>query len=458
MTERSHLASNLGVAAGTLASRVTGLARLAVFAAVVGQTALADAFDIGNNSPNIVYELLLGGTLTAGLVPLFVAYRERGDRKATSAVLGAGLLVSGALTVLAVAAAPLIFRLYSLAPAGDAELLRTVGTALTRVFLIQIFFYGLNALAAGALNAAGKFIAAAWAPVAANVVAIGALVGISSDSRIGEVALAQATAGSRLFYWFALGPTVGIAVMATIVVVAAVRAGVLPAPSFDVRHPAVRELMRMSGWAVGYIAANQVALVVVKNLAEPGSGRLDAYAKAMTIFQLPHGLLAVTIATTTTPLLARAASAFDTTAFRDHFVRGARTTLALVVAPSIVLAMFAEPVVRITLGWGEFGESAVTSTARALTGLSVGLVGFSLYLFVLRGFYSHGDTRTPFLINCAENALNIVLALVLAPRFDVLGLGLAFSLAYLVSAVVALEVLHRKHGTPRLVALLTSRQ
>ena len=458
MTERSLFASNLGVASGTLSSRLTGLVRVVVFAAVIGQTALADAFDIGNNAPNIVYELLLGGTLTAGLVPLFVAYRERGDRAATSAVFGAGLLVSGVLTMLAVAATPLIFRLYSLAPAGDAELLRTVGTALTRVFLIQIFFYGLNALAAGALNAAGKFIAAAWAPVAANVVAIGALVGISSDSRIGEVALAQATAGSRLFYWFALGPTVGIAVMATIVVVAAVRAGVLPAPSFDVRHPAVRELMRMSGWAVGYIAANQVALVVVKNLAEPGSGRLDAYAKAMTIFQLPHGLLAVTIATTTTPLLARAASAFDTTAFRDHFVRGARTTLALVVAPSIVLAMFAEPVVRITLGWGEFGESAVTSTARALTGLSVGLVGFSLYLFVLRGFYSHGDTRTPFLINCAENALNIVLALVLAPRFDVLGLGLAFSLAYLVSAVVALEVLHRKHGTPRLVALLTSRQ
>jgi putative peptidoglycan lipid II flippase len=362
------------------------------------------------------------------------------------------------LTVLAVAAAPLIFRLYSLTPAGDAELLRTVGTALTRVFLVQIFFYGLNALAAGALNAAGEFIAAAWAPVVSNVVAIGALVGISNDSRVSDVTLAQATAGSRLFYWFALGPTVGIAVMAVIVMVAAVRAGVLPTPNFDVRHPAVRELMRMSGWAVGYIAANQAALVVVKNLAEPGSGRLDAYAKAMTIFQLPHGLLAVTIATTTTPLLARAASALDVAAFRDHFVRGARTTLALVAAPSVVLAVFAEPVVRITLGWGEFGESAVTSTARALTGLSVGLVGFSLYLFVLRGFYSHGDTRTPFFINCVENALNIALALALAPRFDVLGLGLAFSLAYLASAVVALEVLHRKHGTPRLNALLFARR
>jgi len=89
-----------------------------------------------------------------------------------------------------------------------------------------------------------------------------------------------------------------------------------------------------------------------------------------------------------------------------------------------------------------------------LLGLAIGLVGFSLYLFVLRGFYSHGDTRTPFLINLAENAINIVLAVALVSRYDVLGLGFAFAIAYLVSAVIAVEVLHRKHHTPRLTALL----
>ena len=76
--------------------------------------------------------------------------------------------------------------------------------------------------------------------------------------------------------------------------------------------------------------------------------------------------------------------------------------------------------------------------------MSLGLIGFSLYLFVLRGFYSRNDTRTPFFINLGENALNIVLAFVLVGRYGVLGLGLAFSLAYIISALVALFVLSRK--------------
>lgn len=457
MTERSLAANNVGVAAGTLASRVTGLTRIIVFAAVIGQTALADAFDVGNNAPNVIYELLLGGTLAAALVPLFVGLRERSDREGVAAVFGTGLVALAVVTMMAVVAAPLIFRLYSLNPAGDAGLFHDVGTSLTRVFLLQIFFYGLNALAAAALNAQGRFFAAAWAPVASNLVAIAALLAIRNNPRIESIDLAAARAGSSLFWWFTLGPTIGIGVMAVVVVAAAVRAGALPTPRFNPRHAAVRQLTRVSGWAVAYIAANQVALVVVKNLAEPGTGGLDAYAKAMTIFQLPHGLLAVTIATTATPLLARAASQTDLTAFSERFRTGARHTVFWTLPPSVVLVVFAEPVVRIALGWGAFSNDAVNDTARALTGLSIGLVGFSLYLFALRGFYSHGDTRTPFFINCGENALNVVLAVVLVGRYDLFGLGLAFALAYLVSSMVALEVLHRRYGTPRLGALISGR-
>jgi len=174
----------------------------------------------------------------------------------------------------------------------------------------------------------------------------------------------------------------------------------------------------------------------------------------MTIFQLPHGLLAVTIATTSAPILARAAASGDVSAFSARFASSARMTVALTLPCSIVLFVFAEPVVRAVLGWGAFSDDAVTLTAEALAGLSLGLGGFSLYLFALRGFYSHGDTRTPFYINLFENSLNIVLALALVDRYGVHGLGIAFAVAYLVSAVVAVSVLRRAHGTPGLVALL----
>lgn len=457
MTERSLAVNNIGVATGTLASRITGLARIIVFASVIGQTALADAFDVGNNAPNVIYELLVGGTLAATLVPLFVSLRERSDRDGIAAIFGTSMAAMAVITALAVVASPLIFRLYSLSPSGDADLFHSVGTALTRVFMLQIFFYGLNALASAALNAQGKFFAAAWTPVVANLVAIAALLAIRTDARITSIDLGGASTGSRLFWWFTLGPTAGIAAMAIVVVVVAVRSGALPMPRLAVRHDAVRRLVRVSGWAIGYITANQVTLVVVKNLAEPGTGSLDAYAKAMTLFQLPHGLLAVTIATTATPLLAQAAARRDAASFSGAFARGARQTVLWTLGPSVVLATFARPIVDVTLGWGSFGNEAVENTARALSGLSFGLVGFSLYLFVLRAFYSHGDTRTPFLINCFENLLNIVFALALVGRYGVRGLGLAFALAYLVSALVALEVLHRIHGTPRLAGLLLRR-
>ena len=455
MTRRSHFASNLGVAGGTLASRLTGLIRIVVFAAVIGQTALADAFDVGNNAPNVIYELLLGGTLTAALVPLFVAQRETNDREGTAAVVGTSLIALFVVTIAAVFAAPLVFRLYALSPSGDVQLFHSVGTALTRVFLVQIFFYGLNALATGLLNARGNFVVAAWAPVAANLVAIGALLGIRGDATIENVDLASASEGSRLFWWFSLGPTLGIAVMSFIVVATAIRLGALPTPTFAPRHPAVRRLVRVSTWAIGYIASNQIALVVVKNLAEPGSGRLDAYAKAMTIFQLPHGLLAVTIVTTTAPLLSSAVVRGDRAEFVDHFRRGARTTLALTLPSSVIMAVFAPLIVRVLLGWGAFSDDAVTATARALTGLGVGLAGFSLYLFALRGFYSHNDTRTPFFINVGQNGLNIVLSILLSNRYDVLGLGLAFALSYLVFGVVAVEMMARRHGTARLTTLFS---
>jgi putative peptidoglycan lipid II flippase len=93
---------------------------------------------------------------------------------------------------------------------------------------------------------------------------------------------------------------------------------------------------------------------------------------------------------------------------------------------------------------GKFTAANSLNTSRALAGFALGLVGFSIYLFVLRIFYAHQDARTPFVINVGENLLNVVLALVFVDRWGLLGLGLAFGLAYLIAALWALQVLHYK--------------
>jgi putative peptidoglycan lipid II flippase len=112
------------------------------------------------------------------------------------------------------------------------------------------------------------------------------------------------------------------------------------------------------------------------------------------------------------------------------------------------------PIIGAHLQHGEFSVDASITTSRALAGLSLGLVGYSIYLFALRGFYAHQDTRTPFLINLVQNILNIILAFALVRSYGVLGLGLAFAVSYVVGAVIALFVLRIKvHTFPVLEVL-----
>jgi putative peptidoglycan lipid II flippase len=163
-------------------------------------------------------------------------------------------------------------------------------------------------------------------------------------------------------------------------------------------------------------------------------------------FQLPHGLFAVSLMTTLGPELATAVSRSDWPAFRRQFSTGLRL-MGLVVLPAAVGYMvLAHPIVSALLERGALSASRADLTADVLATFALGLFGFSVYLYALRGFYTVKDTRTPFLLNAGENAVNIVLALALYPSLGVQGLGLAYAGAYTISAIVALVVLGRRVG------------
>jgi putative peptidoglycan lipid II flippase len=435
------------VAIGTAVSRLTGLLRVVVFGVIIGQTALADAFDGANNSPNSIYELLVGGLLAASLVPLFTRFAEDDDQDATDAVVSASLIVLALATVAAVLAAPLIFRVFSLhpSPAVNPVTFRRAGTMMSRVFLVQIFFYGLTAIGSALLNSRRRFFAAAWAPALSNVVTITLLV-LIPFGRLGTPKLQDIFNDPKFFWLFTMSATGGVMAMG-LVLIPAIRRAEIPfrfRPNFG--HPAVRTMVSLSTWTFGYVVTNQVALIVVKNLARPGSGNQDAYSKAYTFFLLPHGLLAISIATTFVPELVRRVRSADTAGFRQWTTSGVRWILILTVPSSVAMVVLSRPIIVTLLEHGHFSSYASANTARALAGLSVGLVGFSIYIFALRGFYAHEDTKTPFLINLFENVLNIVFAVVLVDRHGVFGLGLAFGLAYMVSSVLVLWLLHTRHG------------
>ncbi|MGB3736525.1 MAG: murein biosynthesis integral membrane protein MurJ [Ilumatobacter sp.] len=451
------LKSNLIVAVGTLLSRTTGLARVVVLTTVLGGTALSDAYILANETPNLVYELLVGGVLSATLIPLFTTFDRDEDDEARNVVVTTAASLILLLTIIAVAAAPLIFRVFSqrIDEDVDADLFRSVGTTLARIFLVQILFYGLTGLANAYLNSKRRFFAAAWSPVLPNVIIIATLLTIPQpDGR--EFALTDVLDDTRLRLTLGLGATLGIGAMAFTLLPAARRAGLRPTFVWNLRHPAVKKLLSLSFWTVGFVAANIAALIVIRNLTEPGSSGSTAYFAAFTFFILPHGLLGVSIATTFQPEMARAVAERSKQRFIESASLGIRMTALLTIPAGVGIFVLRRPLIGATLQYRNFTAEDALLTSRTLGGLALGLGAFSVYFFVLRAFYAHQDTKTAFKINLVENAINIVVGVALVGAYGVLGLGASFAIAYVIAATWALQILSYKVSGFSMRTVLTS--
>jgi len=438
------LRSSAVVGLGTGLSRLTGLLRVLALFYALQFTRLTDAYNAANTAPNTIYELLLGGVLSATLIPVFVEARERDDDDAIDAVVTMISIVLIMVTLAAIVFAPWIFRIYTSKPS-----LISVGVPLLRMFAPQVLFYGLTAVATALLNSRKRFAAPAFAPILNNLVLIAILLQVHRLAG-GVPTIEQVTHDTTLLLLLGFGTTAGIVAMTVVLWPAMRRAGIRLHARFDWRNPAIRTVAQLSGWTFGYVIANQVALVVVQRLAiDSGDGHLSAYTFAFIFFQLPHGLLAVSLMTTYMPDLAALANRHDLPGFRSKFMEGTRLLVLLVVPAAVGLALLARPLMDGLLG--VLGQTRSTSadastTADILRMFAIGLPGFSIYLFTLRGFYALKDTRTPFLVNLAENGTNIVFAVALVGGMSVTGLGLAYSIAYLVGAALALFLLSRKAG------------
>lgn len=434
---RSLLQSSAIVAIGTATSRVTGLLRTVTQAAVLGAAALSDAYNVANTAPNLLYDLLAGGVLAATIVPAFVDARHRRDREATSAivsVLGVAML---AVTAVSMLAAPFIASRFS-----DTEAERALTLSLLLCFLPQIFFYGITTILSGILNAHRRFAAAALVPVVNNVVAIAVLVAFAarmpSDPSVAQV---NADAASTLL--LGLGTTAGIVAMALLLTPAVASLGLGLRWRFDVHHPAVRRVLRLSGWTFGYVATNQVALWVIFFLADgsgPGAndGSLTHYLYAYQFFQLPYGILAASVITAFLPELAERVKAGDHAGFADRFMLAARTSLVLVLPCTVVFLVLAHPIISVLLEYRSFDADASDATAEVLAAFAIGLPGFCLYLLAMRGFYAHDNTKVPFLINVGQTLVQLGLCIWLVADHGAAGLALGFALAYVIGAGAAL--------------------
>lgn len=426
--------------AGTALSRVTGLIRVAALTYALGVTGtrLADTYNLANTTPNIVYELFLGGILTSVFVPVLIEAREKREGDA-SALISVSLLALALVSAIAAVGAPFIMRIYTfrvsdpVARAAQLEL----ATFLLRWFAPQIFFYGVSAVAEALLNVRGRFGPPKFAPALNNVIVASTLFAYAR--MFGERSLELSGSAKTLL---AAGTTAGVVVQA-IVLLPYLR-GERIRPRFDVRDPAVARVLRLAAYVLGYVAVNQIGLWVVLALANGVRGGVTAWQVAFIFFQLPHGLFAVSLQSALFPALSRAAAAGDWTTFRSRFAAGFRGVVYLLLPAAIGYAILAHPIARLVLARGVADTRDASAVASVLQVFALGLVSYALFHLLTRCFYALPDTKTPTMINAVAVATNVALGIPLFFRYGVRGLALGHALAYTTGLVLLAATLTRR--------------
>jgi len=439
------------MAGGTLLSRLTGLLRLLVAAYALGGNRLSDAFNLANNTPNIIHDLVLGGVLSATFVPQFVhrlATRPREEAlESISAVVSLSSVVLLGATVVFLLLAPYVIDLYSIgahSPSLAAE--RQVATDLLRLFAIQLVAYGAISLMGAVLNTARRFLLVAYVAVLNNIVAIAVLLEFAHVvGRHPSLARVQHDHGVLLL--LGLGTSAGVVVQALALLPATMRSGLRLRFVWRPQDPAIKEILSLSGWTFGFVFANQVAVFVVLAIAVGlGASRVTDYSYAYQFFQLPFGMIAVSVMSTVIPELAYRYSTHDLPEMAHQFGLGLRRMMAGILPATAGYLLLAGPLVALLLRHGAFGTASSHETGQLLALLAVGLPGYCTYLLCISALQAMRDTRTAFFLYLFENGINIVLAIVLSGHIGARGLSVSLSVAYSLAAVVALVIVRKRMG------------
>lgn len=453
----SGLPANLGrsavvMAVGTTLSRLTGLGRLVAMAYALGvaESRLADSYNIANTMPNVIYELILGGVLTSVFIPVVVeelrTRRQDEAWESVSALVTTSIAVVTALSVVAVLVSPWIIRLFTLRVSGpEAAQQQALATFFLRFFAPQVAFYGIAAVAGGLLNAHDRFAVPMFAPILNNVVVILTFLGFAAVVHGTPTDAAVGTALSEKLL-LAVGTTGGVAVMAIAhwPFVRRLPGRLKFRPDF--RHPAVRKLARLSAWTLGYVVANQISFSFGLVLANQIQGGPTAMFTAFAFFQLPYGVAAVSIMTALVPRMSAQAVEGDDDGFRASVSTGMRLMGLILLPSTAAYLVLSRPLITTLLEHGVMSAHSSLLVADVLEMFSLGLVPFSFYLLLLRGFYARQDARTPTLINIVVNTVYAVFSFLLFPVWHVPGLAVAHSLCYLTGSIIAGVLLARRAG------------
>jgi putative peptidoglycan lipid II flippase len=436
--EKVRVSRALWVSAATMTSRLLGLVRDQLFAALVGANRFSDAFVVAFRIPNLLRDLFAEGALSAAFVPTFAeAHRHRGAEEAyrlANAVVAVLLVGVGGVAVAGAWAAGPLVRL--VAP-GLAE--PGLAAALTRVMMPFLLLVSLSAVAMGMLNARSRFTVPAIAPALFNVGAIA----------VGAGLWAAGWPPRRAVMGWAVGTLLGGALQLAVQLPALRRLGYRFRPRLSravLADPGLRRVLALVGVAVVGLSATQVNVVVNTSFAAGVEGANTWLQCAFRLMQLPLGVFAVAVATVAGAGVAQRAAERDLAAVRATVGAALRLVAFLNVPSAVGLAVLARPIISLVYEHGRFSAADTEATARALLWYAAGLYAYSGVKVLAPAFYALGAARVPALAAWASMLANVALNVALFPLLGFQGVALGTALAAGVNFAVLLVAWRRTYG------------
>lgn len=419
-------------------SRILGLVRESIAAALLGTGPGGGAYTVANNVPNTVRSLVADAALGASLVPVFNELLERGESRRAwriaSTVLTVATVALTGLTIAGIFLARSILELTSDLSGAELDL----AVRLAQILFPTLLMLGLSGIVNAVLNSFDEFFVPAIAPVFWNITIVAfLLVGFTVDDDRQRAEL------------YALGTLVGTAVQL-----------VLPMPwlrgrggslrlSLALHDPYVKRvfwLMLPVALGLGLINVNQFIATMIATYVD-GSGRAARELEAaFRVYMLPQGMFSVAVAAVLFPTLSRLAAARDGRGFRRQVSSGLRQILFLLLPASVVAAVLAEPIVRFLYQRGVWTGSDTRATAGALAAFSLGLAANGVVLLLTRSFFSVQRVWLPTWVALGTLVANTGLNLALYRPLGAAGLALATSLVNLGSVVALWLLLERVIG------------
>lgn len=424
-------ATLLGLA--TFISKFLGVVRDRLFASEFGAGDSLDAYYAAFRIPDLVYNLLILGALSAAFVPVFISYLSLNKEKEawylTNSLLN--ILLTSTVFVCGLLFIFMDYLIVLVAPGFDGEK-KELTVLLSRIMLFSPILFCLSSIMAGILNSYKKFFFYALAPIMYNLgIIFGALFLVKKFAVVG----------------LAMGVILGAFLHMLIQLPKAVKLGFCYRPIFDFSHPGIKKIGRLMMPRILGLAVTQINLWVITVIGSViASGSIAVFNLANNLQSFPISIFGISFATASFPYLTEAVSKNNPNSFKLHFSKTFSRILFFIIPISILMLIMRAQIVRLILGAGKFDWEDTILTAQSLGFFTLSIFAQALIPLLARSFYSFQDTKTPVIISIISVAVNIISSLILIKPLGVMGLALAFSISSIINMSLLFIILYFRIG------------